>query len=226
MKYLSFSAILLFTLSIISCQMETSEEKDTKITIEVEDQEGKNNTEIDINDEGDLFDALHSALDKVEAELDDAANNLDKDNRIEAVDYEDLKSELPLMISGMLRIDAKGERSGIGKFKVSSATAKYETDDRRLKLTITDTGNVPFAKLGYKMFSKADIVHESDDEYARTTEIEGFPAYELYDKHSENGSVTVVVNDRVIVHVEGKGVSESNLKRAIKKVDLKGLSKL
>ncbi|MEN0046917.1 MAG: hypothetical protein AAF806_07670, partial [Bacteroidota bacterium] len=139
---------------------------------------------------------------------------------------EDLKSELPLMISGMLRSDAKGERSGIGKFKVSSATARYETDDRRLKLTITDTGNVPFAKLGYKMFSKADIVHESDDEYARTAEIEGFPAYEVYDKNSENGSVTVIVNDRVIVHAEGSGVSENNLKRAIEKVDLKGLAKL
>ncbi|MEN0049868.1 MAG: hypothetical protein AAF806_22595 [Bacteroidota bacterium] len=226
MKYISFSAILLLILSIVGCQMDNSNTEDTKVRIEVEDEEGKENIEIDINDEGDLFDALHSALDKVEAELDDAADKLDKDNRVEATDYEDLKSELPLMISGMLRSDAKGERSGIGKFKVSSATAKYETDDRRLKLTITDTGNVPFAKLGYKIFSKADIVHESDDEYARTTEIEGFPAYEVYDKNSENGSVTVIVNDRVIVHAEGSGVSENNLKRAIEKVDLKGLAKL
>ena len=53
------------------------------------------------------------------------------------------------MISGMLRSDAKGERSGLGKFKVSSATARYETDDPRLKLTITDIGFVAFAILGF-----------------------------------------------------------------------------
>ncbi|MEL6944350.1 MAG: hypothetical protein AAFO82_16940 [Bacteroidota bacterium] len=208
-----------------NCQFDNTEEE-SKVKIEIENEEGKEDIEIDIDNKDDLFDALHSVLDKVEEEIDDASENLDKDNRVEATSYEQLKDELPLMISGMLRADAKGERSGIGKFKVSSATATYETDDRHLKLTITDTGNVPFAKLGYKMFSKADVVHESDDEYSRTTKIEGFPAYEQYNKNSDDGSITVIVNDRIIVHAEGEGVSENNLKRAIEKVDLKKLSKL
>jgi len=226
MKYLPFIAVLLTALIAFNCELDNSEEESNKVKIEIEDQEDKKNIEIDIEDQEDLFDALHSALNKMEAELEDASDNLDKKNRVEAVDYEDLKEELPLMIAGMLRTNAKGERSGIGKFKVSSASAKYETDGRHLKLTITDTGNVPFAKLGYKMFSKADVVHESDEEYMRTTTIKGFPAYEQYDKNSENGSIAVIVNDRVIVHVEGEGVSEANLQRAIEKVDLRGLGKL
>lgn len=218
--------VLLTAMLAFNCQTDNPKEEEATFKIEIEDENGSENIEIDINNQEDLFDALHSALDKMEEQLDEVSENLDKKNRVEVVDYQDLKDELPLMISGMLRTDAKGERSGIGKFKVSSASATYETDSHHLKLTITDTGNVPFAKLGYKMLSNADIVHESDDEYVRTTTIEGFPAYEQYNKHSENGSIAVIVNDRIIVHVEGDGVSESNLKRAIAKIDLKDLARL
>jgi len=225
MKYTSLSILVFFSMTFFSsCQFDNDNtEEEEKTSIKKDEEE---DYEIEINDKDDLFEALHTLIDKVEEEVGAAEENLDKKNRVEAVDYETLKHELPRMVGGMLRQNAKGERSGIGKFKVSTAQAEYETDDRYMKLTITDTGNVPFAKAGYKLLSKADFVHESDDEYLRATEIDGFPAYEGYTEDKKTGAIVVIINDRFIVNVEGENVSERNLQRAIEKVNLKRLASL
>ncbi|MEM9849910.1 MAG: hypothetical protein AAF847_18610 [Bacteroidota bacterium] len=229
MKLTYLMLCCLVAMMCFNCQFDTSdttnENGENTSTSSVQAAED-NSTDINIESKEDLFDALHTALDKVESEWNKAEDKLDEKNRVETTNYKDLQGELPLMISGMLRSDVQGELSGFGQFKVSVASAVYETDNRRMQLSITDTGNIPFAKLGYKWLGKADFVHESDEEYARSTTKDGFTAYEQYHAKDKAGSISVVVEDRFIVHVEGTGVSERNLSRAIEKVDLKALSRL
>jgi hypothetical protein len=210
--------LLAFVSSNCESDQQPSEEK-TVITTTDSDGEEIN---IEINDKEDLFDAMHQVLDKVEREIEQKEkDNLSSD---EAITYQELQDELPLMVSGMLRQNMEGDRNGIGKFQVTNAKATYETDSRYVELGITYIGGLPFAKLGEKFLRDANIVHEEEGEKAQTTTIEGFTAFEAYNEREESGSVAVFVDDRFIVHAKGEGVSERTLQKAVKKVDLKGLA--
>lgn len=211
--------------TIASCAVDSSSKSEVDESIyekETQQERASSRTE----ESSDLFDALHDAIDQVEVQLKEATDEVDKDHRAEAVAYEELKSFLPRFISGMARREAKGERSGLGNFKISSASAVYEGGNQYLEVSIVDTGNLPFARLGYDVWADTDFVHESDEEYSRTTHIDGWKAFEEYNFEKEEGKIAVSVSDRFIVTIEGENISEKVLQRGIDKINLKGLAKL
>lgn len=213
-------SLLGFTLSLTSCSNREKEpEQKEETNISIGEDVGK------AVDEGinEGIAGLKDALGELEKQLTDANGG----EKVEPVDFRDLKAELPERINGMKRISAEGERSGWGGFKVSTATGEYEDDDKRLEISIVDAGGMMgLAKVGLAAWAQAEVDRESDDGYERTTTIDGYQAYEKYNNKTEDGQVSIIINERFIVNIEGRNISARDLKSALNKLDLKKLEKM
>jgi hypothetical protein len=166
---------------------------------------------------------MKDALGELEKQLTDANGG----EKVEPVDFRELKAELPERINGMKRISAEGERSGWGGFKVSTANAEYEDGDKHLEISIVDAGGMMgLAKVGLAAWAQAEVDRETQDGYERTTTIDGYQAYEKFNNKTEDGQVSVIVNERFIVNIEGRNISARDLKSALDKLNLKKLEKM
>ena len=95
-----------------------------------------------------------------------------------------------------------------------------------MQINIADVGASPMVLMGMAAWSNLEFERDSDEGYERTTTIDGHKAYEKYDSDRENGQIALIVNNRFLVSVEGRNVSEKELKSALKRIDLDDLEKL
>lgn len=144
----------------------------------------------------------------------------------EPVNFRTLKELLPASINGMDRTSHTGEKAGAMGFKMSTAEAKYEADDRRLELKIIDFAGTGMALMGMAAWASMEVDRETDDGYERTTTIKGHKAFEEYDSKQKRGQVSVIVKDRFIVTAEGRNVTDKELRNALDAVGIDGLSGL
>ncbi len=140
----------------------------------------------------------------------------------EAVDFRELKAVLPEEFPGMRRISAEGQKSGAMGFTLSTAEARYESEDGgRIHLTITDAGAVAgIAAMGMYAWAGMEIDKEDEDGYEKTTTLKGRRGYEKYNRSSNSGEVSLMVAGRFIVELSGDGVSMDDIKAALDRVDL------
>lgn len=109
--------------------------------------------------------------------------------------------------------------------KMSMAEGRYEQDDKRINVKITDIGSLADG-MGAMMTAAwlmTEVDRESDTEYEKTTKFEGYRGYEKYNSEYKNGTLTFIVADRFIVEVTGDNVAMDDIKEAAKSVDLDGL---
>lgn len=140
------------------------------------------------------------------------------------VDYEKLKALMPTWVGWLKQTDLKGERVSAGFVKFATAEAKYGSDDKFVAIKIVD--NAFAAKLGSLDAFGVEIDKTSDDGYERTTEIQGYKAYEQYDRDEKSGSILVNIGNRFLISVEGEGVDAATLRSAVDKLNLKKLEAL
>lgn len=217
---LLFALLLGVTLSFTSCSNQEKEpEQKEETNISIGEDVGK------AVDEGinEGIAGLKDALGELEKQLTDANGG----EKVEPVDFRELKAELPERINGMNRISAEGERSGWGGFKVSTANAEYEDGNKHLEISIVDAGGMMgLAKAGLAAWAQAEVDRETQDGYERTTTIDGYQAYEKYNNKTEDGQISVIVNERFIVNIEGRNISARDLKSALGKLNLKKLERM
>lgn len=217
---LPFALLLGVTLSFTSCSNQEKEpEQKEETNISIGEDVGK------AVDEGinEGIAGLKDALGELEKQLTDANGG----EKVEPVDFRDLKAELPERISGMNRISSEGERSGWGGFKVSTANGEYEDGDKRMEISIVDAGGMMgLAKVGLAAWAQTEVDRETQDGYERTTTIDGYRAYEKYNNKTEDGQISVIVNERFIVNIEGRNISARDLKSALGKLNLKKLERM
>ena len=157
----------------------------------------------------------------------DALSTKDEDGEaIGAVDFSLLKKQMPQKIAGMKRVKNEGRKAGMLGFNFSVAEAEYEGANKSLDVSIVDVAGV--GMLTSLMAAWTDLEMDSETEYGyeRTTEMNGFPAFEQYDSRREEGQVSLFVDDRFIISIEGNNISEKDLRKAINAIDLKSLSKM
>jgi len=153
----------------------------------------------------------------------------DKDGdgeEIEPVSFRTLKKQFPNRISGLSLDDSGGEKVSAWGFSYSQANATYTDGDQTVKVTIVDVGE---AKSLLKMFDTStsfEVDKETKDGYERTLEIEGHQGYAKYNETTENGNRIVVIDDRMILTIEGKNVSDKTLDKVIDKIDIGDLEDL
>lgn len=232
--------LLLFSLSLIftACfsPSDKQEEEEQKIEEELakqeeEQEEDKDNSinisfgedsKIEISDES--MDKLEDGLEKLADAFKNMEINVETDAK--AVDFRKLKKELPSSIGWMKRTSFEGERAGVLGIKTSVANATYESGTKEIKISIADIGGFKAALRGLAIWSELEVDKENDYGYERTTEIDGYKAFEKYDSRKEEGEIALIIEDRIVVTVKGENIEEDDLRKALKKIDLDDLEDL
>ena len=131
----------------------------------------------------------------------------------------DLKAMLPEAVGDLRRnsIEASsGEAMGIGG---STAKAGYVNGDRRVQLTITDSGGLAglAAMAGW---ANMTMDKETDGKIEKIYKDGGRTLHEEYRKDGSHGALSVILANGVIVEAEGDRVDIDSLKKLVASLDL------
>ncbi len=216
----SFALLMLFgSIVLQSCggndkEKETATQNDQMVTIESENEEDSASITIESDD--------------VEATTKEALRQLREGNleAKEVVAYQSLKDLLPPRVLGMKRTHLEGQKSGMEGLQVAVANATYQENDKEINISIVDAGGSALTLAGLAMWANMEFERESDDGYERTTRIEGYKAFEQYDKNAKSGQLSVLVDDRFVINIEGDNVAEKDLRKVLDDINLRQLSRL
>ncbi len=214
--------VMVFAFSMTACGGSSAEkeaeqeEENGGISINVDSDTGEDvSININTND-----------LEKGMEELQKNLSKLTDGKTVEPVDFRSLKELLPSSVAGMDLTDSEGQKSGIAGFKVSTAQATYEEDNKEIEISILDTGGFAGAIMGMAAWSNLEMDKENKDGYERTTTIDGHKAFEKYNNKTEDGQIAILIADRYVVTIEGRNVSERDLRKALDAIDLDDLEDL
>ncbi len=168
----------------------------------------------------DISGNLSGALNKLQDALKDVEGKLEEGEEVELANFRELKELLPKRLLGMDRYSHTGEKSGISGFKISQASAKYRDGDKRLEITILDSGGMALASLGAAAWTMLDVDRETDDGYERTTKIDGFKAYEKFNAKTGDAEISIFYKDRFLVSINGDNLEKGDAESVLDDLDL------
>lgn len=154
------------------------------------------------------------------------SNTSKSQGRARLVKVAELEPFLPLEVLSIKRTEINRGKAEISKKDVVSAAAEYKGIDKMVRITITDAASSAMGVSGLAPWIKGDLNNEWEQGYERTADIDGFRGYESYDRADQSGQVSILVNNRFIVSVNGEKVAEGETREALKTVDLKKLASL
>ena len=137
----------------------------------------------------------------------------------------DLKAMLPESLGDLKRsgIEAtSGQAMGIGG---SAAKATYSAGDRRVELSITDSGGLA-GMAAMAGWAQMTMDKETEGRVEKVYKAGARTLHEEYQKDGSHGEMTVILANGVIVAAEGDGVDIAGLKKAIDGLDLARLEAL
>jgi len=145
---------------------------------------------------------------------------------IQPVDFHRLKDLLPERIGGLKRTEASGQSGEAMGLKGSSANAHYgDGANASLNVEIADLGSLS-GLAGLAARFDPTMEKETSTGYERTRKINGQLVHERYDRRDRNGEVSVILNNRFSVTVNGSGVDADVLTGALKEIDVAKLATL
>jgi hypothetical protein len=152
----------------------------------------------------------------------DAMKDINEGKKVEPVDFRELKALLPAALPGFNRSNVEGERSGAMGVDVAVASAQYTNDNgASISIKISDmgslTGPMRLATLGWTM---AQVDRESDEGYEKTTTFNGYKAFEKFWTSTKHGELSILIEGRFVVEVDGSDCEMGQIKDAAGKVDL------
>ncbi len=148
--------------------------------------------------------------------------------KVEALRPEQLKPFVPEQLGGLPRTSYNVERNTVlGGLQVATGKASYRDSagEKTLDLEVTDMGGMS----GLAMFAGWAMVEtesESDQGYERVRQQDGMRVHEKWDTSSRSGTYDLIVADRFLVKLQGRGVEMDDLKKAAGQLDLGDLAKL
>ena len=147
--------------------------------------------------------------------------------KVDPVDFRELKALLPEEVNGMTRGEAQGEKSGMGGLNVATAQARYRGGaDTSLQLKITDMGGAGLAMTGLAAWATIEMDKETEDGHEKTGKKDGRPFHEKYSDKHRSGEFDLVVAQRFLVEAKGRNVDLITLKNAVSAVDLSKLDSM
>ena len=109
-----------------------------------------------------------------------------------------------------------------GNVMVSEARVSFKAGDQTLEVVIMDFlgKTIPF-------LTGQQLQMESSEEIVRTTEVQGFKAFETFRHQDRQGELNISVADRFWVKLDGEGIDNLEvLKNVVQQMDLKKLATL
>jgi protein involved in sex pheromone biosynthesis len=107
--------------------------------------------------------------------------------------------------------------------KYSHATQEYQNGDKRIKVNILDYNYIAGLSAAYGMMMNMSL--ETNEESMHSEKFNGNPGWVDWKKKSNNGTVGVVVADRIYVIVEAEeGASLDELKSVANSINYSGIA--
>jgi hypothetical protein len=141
------------------------------------------------------------------------------------VAFRELIDFLPEEISGMKRDEPKGETTTAGSWQYSQAEVDFRTEDgkRSADVGVFDYAHIPFLYVPFNMILNMNVSSESTEGYEKSVKIDGYPAFEKWNKNG-NSELVVLVGDRFIVKADTRGMGEGSARKIVEDLDLNGLA--
>jgi hypothetical protein len=153
-----------------------------------------------------------------------AAGNADV-KPVDPVSFRELQTVMP-DVSGWEKDKPTGERM-TSPFSYSQASVTYHKGDASIDQKIMDSGFNQLLFAPFSMMMAADYEKETQDGFERSVKIGDSPGWEKWDSGSKNGELSVVVNKRFLVQLEGHGIDDvKELREVLDKTDLTKLAAL
>jgi hypothetical protein len=147
------------------------------------------------------------------------------------VDFRKIKDVMPDTLGGIKRTDNTGQRMSMGEMKVATVSATYATETEgdtpqpTVIVQVMDYGQSEVSKAA-AAWTQLDIDSESDTGYQKTTKAQGHPAMESYQTDAKQGTLMILVADRIIVNVTTSSISVEQFKKLSDELPLKKLAEL
>lgn len=146
---------------------------------------------------------------------------------VEALKPEQIKPFVPDELGGLPRTSYNVERNTVMGLQIANGKGSYRdaSGERSLDLEITDTGGMK----GLAMFAGWALVQtesESDQGYERVYDDGGMRVHEQWDTSSRTGTFDLIVADRFLVKLQGRGIEMDDIKKSAKSLDLSDLAAL
>ena len=138
--------------------------------------------------------------------------------KVAPVDYKKLKEVMPAELAGIKRSNNEGQKTGIGEFVMTQATAEYQKpdageNDPKVTVELTDYSSAIGMAEGMTAWSKIEIDKDSDSGFERTTKVKGQPAYETYQNEGKSGEIQLWVNGHFLLNVRTTNLSADDFKK-------------
>jgi len=145
-----------------------------------------------------------------------------------ALSHSELKSLLPVELSGLRRTNVNSQKTELMGLKVAQAEGEYgEAECPHLVVKITDLGGMGalagIARLGW---AATELANEGDDGYERTINYGPDKALEKYRTKTKSGAISVMVANRFVLEIEGRNVDPAQMKSALEAIDLEALANI
>ena len=141
------------------------------------------------------------------------------------VSFRDLQALLPEP-AGWVREKPTGERM-TAPVNFAEASVRMMKGDATVTVKITDSALNQILVAPFAMFLAGNYERETDRGYEKSIKIGDIPGFEKWDSGTKSGDLTVIVNKRFIVEVDGSTIDDPKVLREIlEKTDLKKLAEL
>lgn len=142
---------------------------------------------------------------------------------VDPVSFRELQTVMP-EVPGWEKEKPTGERM-TSPFSYSQASVTYRKGDADIEQKIMDSGFNQLLFTPFSMLMAADYEKETQDGFERSVKIGDYPGWEKWDSGSKNGEISVVVNKRYLVQLEGHGIDDvKQLREVLDKTDLAKLA--
>ena len=144
---------------------------------------------------------------------------------VDPVSFRELQTVMP-EVPGWEKEKPTGERMS-APFSYSQASVTYRKGDAEIEQKIMDSGFNQLLFTPFSMFMASGYEKETQDGFERSVKIADNPGWEKWDSGSKNGELSIVVNKRFLVQLEGHGIADvKDLREVLDKTDLGKLAGL
>lgn len=159
-------------------------------------------------------------------EMQKKAEEMKNRTPVDPISFKALVALLPEVADWERTGDPRGETSQMGEFRISNASQRYERkngDERStMKVSIVDGSYVPMVYAPFAMMSK--FSKEGTDGFSKGLKIDGQPAFEEWKKKQRSSTLTILVEDRFLITIEGRTVDEKATRQWASHLPLEKLS--
>lgn len=196
-----FYAMILLAIVLTACNNDKS-----KVTsVEKNDDGTVTKTEVDVK-------GMTSAAD-------DMTKRMEALKKLPPLTIEQMKAVLPAEFDGVKQTNYNATAT-MGYTFVSVEYDKQ--NDTELKVQLYDcAGEMGSTFYASTYWTGMNFQQENENEYTKTIDFMGGRAIENYKKEQNNSSLTYVVNDRLLVILEGRNMKPEELKAAAEKLNVK-----